>query len=80
MVWIPPSMPGITMSKDVMPLLSVDGLGAGVTSMEPIVTLATGTKALKPSPLMVTVEPGSPLVWLRLMPPGQHSVVGCIFH
>ena len=42
------------MSKDIMPLPSVEGLGAGVTSRVPTLTRLTGTKALKPSPLMVT--------------------------
>ena len=50
------------MSKDIMPLPSVEGLGAGVTSRVPTLTRLMGTKDLKPSPLTVTVEPGPPLV------------------
>ena len=70
-VWIPVSRPGMMMSKTVMPLLSVEGLGAVVTSMTPTVTLFTGWKALKPSAEIVTAEPGTPLVWLRRMPGGS---------
>ena len=58
----------MVISKDVIPLLSVDGLGAGVTSILPTVTLCTETKRLNPSASTISTEPGMPLVWLGLMP------------
>ena len=73
MVWIPTSRPGMVTSKDIMPLPSVAGLGAGVTSRVPTLTRLMGTKDLKPSPLTVMVEPGPPLVSDRVIIPSGTS-------
>ena len=61
------------MSKVIMPLPSVEGLGAGVTSRVPTLTRLMGTKDLKPSPLTVMVEPGPPLVSDRVIIPSGTS-------